>query len=237
MSFYSNFAEYYEAVFPFREEVYTFLRARMPEPPARILDAGCGTGHYCGRLAQDGFEALGIDLDPKMIAVAAARYPKARFLRLDMRDIGSLPGEFGAAFCIGNTASHLTRAELGGFLRDLAPRLRTQGRWILQVMNWDYILDRGGYTFRDRRLDERVVFERRYSDLSEERVRFSTRLISGGAPIFEGAVWLHPVRAEAYGRLHAAAGFRLVEHLGDFQGRAFDPGADTSNVLVFERAG
>jgi hypothetical protein len=152
-----------------------------------------------------------------------------------MRHIACLPGQLGAGFCIGNTASHLTREELSAFLRDLAPRLAERARWILQVMNWDHILDHGGYAFQDRRIGQGVVFQRAYTDLSEERVRFSTRLVSAGTPVFEGAVWLHPIRAETYRRLHADAGLRLVEHLGDFQGRPFDPRADTGNVLVFER--
>ena len=33
MSFYSDFAEYYEAVFPYRDEVYAFLKSHMPAGP------------------------------------------------------------------------------------------------------------------------------------------------------------------------------------------------------------
>ena len=40
---------------------------------ARILEAGCGPGHLSTRLARDhGFEVIGLDLDPAMIARAQA---------------------------------------------------------------------------------------------------------------------------------------------------------------------
>jgi SAM-dependent methyltransferase len=237
VSFYSDFADYYEQVFPFREEAYAFLRRCLLSPSGRILDAGCGTGHYCGRLAADGFQVVGIDLDPKMIEVAQARYPKAAFRRLDMREVGRLPGPFAGAFCIGNTVSHLSRDELGAFLRDLSPRLLPGAPWIVQPMNWDYILERGGYVFQPRRVGDAVSFERAYTDLSEDRVRFATRLLVQGAPVFEGDVWLHPIRTADYRQLHADAGLDLIEQRGDFQGRAFDAHADTGNVLVFRKRG
>jgi SAM-dependent methyltransferase len=237
MSFYSDFADDYEAIFPFREETYAFLRRRLPPAPARVLDAGCGTGHYCGRLSVDGYRAVGVDLDPKMIEVARARYPRAEFQRLDMRAIDALSPPFHGAFCIGNTASHLTQEELAAFLRDLAALLTDGAGWILQVMNWDHILERGGYAFQKRQMGDGVVFERAYSDLSEERVRFSTRLLRDGAPVFEGWVWLHPARSQTYRDLHRAAGFEIVEQLGDFQERAFEPHGDSGNVLVFRKSG
>jgi len=236
MSFYSDFAERYEAIFPFREAVYQFLRRRIA-PGSRVLDVGCGTGHYCGRLAADGYLATGLDLDPKMIEVAQARYPRAAFRQLDMRDLARLSPGFGAAFCIGNTLAHLPRADYPAFLRALAARLSPGARWVFQVMNWDAILDRGGHAFTPRGLGTGIVFERAYRDLSEERVRFVTRLVSGGRQVFEGEAWLYPVRAEAYRGLHAAAGFAELEHLGDFDGRPFSPAAAPASVFVFEKRG
>ncbi len=236
-SFYSDFADYYESVFPFREEVYAFLKSGFPAGSRRVLDVGCGTGHYCGRLAAEGYQTVGIDLDPRMIAASSERYPAASFRCLDMREAGGLAGMFDAAFCIGNVASHLTRAEFRAFLASLVRVLRSSGVWILQVVNWDYILGRGAYQFPPRTLDPGpATFYRDYRDISDDRVRFSTRLAAGGRTIFAGEVWLHPIRSEACLRLHQEAGFSLLGHFADFRRTPFDPARDSGSVFVFRKA-
>jgi SAM-dependent methyltransferase len=42
----------------------------LPEPPARVLDLGCGSGWTSSFLAQRGYEVLGIDIAPDMIRAA-----------------------------------------------------------------------------------------------------------------------------------------------------------------------
>jgi SAM-dependent methyltransferase len=236
VGFYAQFAEYYEAVFPYRDEVYTFLRSYVPREPCRILDAGCGTGHYCGRFATDGFEAVGIDLDPEMIEVARAHYPRASFHCLNMLDIGTLPPAFHAAFCIGNVAPHLTQDEFARFITEVHDVLRPGGMWVFQIVNWDYVLAHGSYPFQPRKLgDGTAVFLREYGEVSESRVRFLTRLVAGDRAVFEGDVWLYPLRTDAYVRLHGERGFELVDHFADFRRTPFAAMSDAGSVFVFRR--
>jgi SAM-dependent methyltransferase len=236
MAFYSQFAAYYEAVFPFREEVYAFLRSLLVPGGRRVLDAGCGTGHYCGRFAADGVEAVGIDLDPEMIQVARATYPRATFHCLNMLDVGTLRPPFDLSFCIGNSAPHLTQDEFGRVVAEATRLLHPGGLWVLQVMNWDFVLDRGGYPFRPRTLSGgEAVFLREYRDISESRLRFLTRLVSGERTVFEGDVWLYPLRSEAYLRLHAQHGLELVDHFADFSRTPYDPGSEAGSVFVFRK--
>jgi len=56
----------------------TFV-ASLVEPPARVLDAGCGTGRVAARLAALGYDVAGVDLDEQMIAVARERSPHLRW--------------------------------------------------------------------------------------------------------------------------------------------------------------
>lgn len=236
VGFYSEFAEYYEAVFPYREEVYAFLKNCMPVGSRRILDAGCGTGHYCGRLAADGFEVVGIDLDPQMIDVARKSYPQPTFHCMNMLEVGRLSPPFDLVFCIGNVAPHLTQPEFDGFVGDVARVLRPGGAWAFQVMNWDYVLAHGSYPFRPRKLGAGdAVFHREYRDVSESRLRFLTRLAAGDRTVFEGEVWLHPMRTKACLDLHRRHGFHLVEHVGDFQRAPFSAVSDTGSVFVFRK--
>ena len=76
--------------------------AGLLRPPARVLDAGCGTGRVAVRLADLGYDVVGVDLDESMLAVARAEAP-----HLDWRpgDLAAL--DLGEAFDLvlvaGNT--------------------------------------------------------------------------------------------------------------------------------------
>jgi len=236
VSFYSDFAEYYEAVFPYRDEVYAFLKSYVPEGPRRILDAGCGTGHYCGRLAADGFEVVGVDLDPQMIEMARRTYPGPTFHCADILEIGTLPPPFDLVFCIGNVAPHLTQDDFTRFVGEVWRILRPGGLWTFQIVNWDYVLTHGSYPFRPRKLGGgEAVFLRDYSDVSETRVRFLTRLVAGERTLFAGDVWLYPLRTDAYLRLHHDRGFSLVGHFTDFQRAPYVSASDAGSVFVFKK--
>jgi len=236
MSFYSQFAEHYEAVFPFQEATFAFLSGCLPAGGRRLLDAGCGTGHYCGRFAAAGLEAVGIDLDPEMIAAARRHYPAAAFHRLDMREIGTLPPPFDLIFCIGNSAPHLTQEEFDRLVGQVAALLRPGGVWTFQVLNWDAVLAAGGYPFRPRPLGAGgAVFHREYREVSESRLRFATRLEAGDRLLFQGEVWLYPMRTEAYLDLHARHGLELVGHFGDFRRAPYRQTEQGGSVFVFRK--
>jgi SAM-dependent methyltransferase len=47
----------------------------------RVVDLGCGSGIWAEALAQAGYEALGYDISPAMIAIARRRVPSAQFRR------------------------------------------------------------------------------------------------------------------------------------------------------------
>jgi SAM-dependent methyltransferase len=233
MSFYSRFASYYESVFPFSQGVYTLLRRHLPLPEAAVLDVGCGTGHYAGALAGEGFDVVGVDLDAEMIAYARAHYPGATFHVLNMLDIASLERVFDGVFCIGNTAAHLTRVEFARFLDRVRDRLAPTGPWILQVMNWDYVLTREAVTLPLIEAEGGVVFRRVYRDISEDRVTFETRLEVAGEVIFEDATPLYPLRSDDIVALHEERGFQLAAHLGSYDGAPFDPTRFSANIFVF----
>ncbi len=236
MGFYSAFAEYYEAVFPYRDDVYAFLQSHLPPGTRRILDAGCGTGHYAGRLAADGFEVVGIDVDPQMIDVARRNYPTPAFHCRNMTEVGALPAPFDFVFCIGNVAPHLTQEEFARVVGDVHAILRPGGVWVVQTVNWDYVLLHTPYTFPPKRLGAgEAVFLRAYRDVSESRVRFVTRLADGDRTVFEGDVWLYPLKADACARLHRDRGFERVEHVADFKRTPYAATADAGSVFVFRK--
>jgi len=238
MSFYTDFAGYFEAVFPFDPSVHSFLREHAPAGARRVLDVGCGTGDYTSAFANDGLEAVGIDRDREMVEVARARRVGPTFRVLDARDVARVEGLFDFTFSIGNVVSHLEQGDIPRFLDGVRGRLERSGVWILQVINWDHVLQRPSYRFPDIVVgDGRVVFTREYPEVSGDRLRFVTRLSRGDTTVFEGEVWLYPLRTSDCLAFHDSAGFELLGHYGDFHSIPFDPNAESSSVYVFRRRG
>lgn len=233
MDFYTEFAAHYEAIFPFSETVYSYLRRYLPAPPAAVLDVGCGTGHYVRRLERDGYWAVGIDLNAAMIDYARVHHPTTGFRVLNMLDITDLGQRFDAAACIGNTAAHLAQAQMATFLERVGKVLARDGVWVLQVMNWDYVIAQKHVVFPVIEGPGGVIFYREYRDISPEQVAFATRLEVGGATVFEDMTPLYPLRSDAIVALHEARGFALVDHAGSYGGAPFDPEVFSANIFVF----
>lgn len=237
-TFYSSFATYYEAIFPFSTGVYAFLRHAIPAHCRICVDIGCGTGHYAARLAENGLAMSAVDLDAEMIVYAQQHYPQVAVECMDMCAVATFPRVFGvaafeAAYCIGNTAAHLPPTDLATFLVDLARILRPGAVWIMQVMNWDYVLQHRAFTFPLIETENGVTFQRAYRDIAEEKVTFHTRLQSGSRVIFEDAVPLYPLRSSEIIRLHTQTGFTLRKHVGNYAGAAWDAHIFSANIFVF----
>lgn len=228
MSFYSDFAAHYERVFPLREGTLAFLRARLPA--GRLLDLGCGTGHYCGALG-----GVGVDLDPGMIAAARASYPAAEFHVLDLRDVASMAPPFGGAYCIGNVLPHLAPDDAADFLRALRGVLVPGAPFVVQTVNFDRLLPLDApYRFPDLDAGEGLVFRREYMPGDGDAIRFVTELREDDRLLFTAEDRLWPWRATDLIAACTEAGFVLREHYGDFTGAAF--AADRSGAVVLALA-
>lgn len=58
--------------------------ARLVAAGARVLDAGCGTGRVAIRLAELGYDVVGVDVDESMLAVAQRTAPELTWVRGDL---------------------------------------------------------------------------------------------------------------------------------------------------------
>lgn len=99
---------------------------------SHVLDAGCGFGRVGGHLAALGHTVVGVDIDPHLVATAAADHPGATWrvgdlAALDLATHGILE-PFDAIVCAGNVLTFVApgshRAVLAGFRRHLAPEGR-----------------------------------------------------------------------------------------------------------------
>lgn len=100
------------------------------EPGTPVADIGCGPGHVAGWLAGHGVRAVGIDLSPRMIEVAAAHYPDTEFRTGDLLSLPATDGEFGAAAVLYSII-HLEPDELAPALAELRRVIRPDGRMLV----------------------------------------------------------------------------------------------------------
>lgn len=60
--------------------VLAAMRARAPWAGRRLLDLGCGSGYWLGGYADEAAEVIGVEPDPRLLPLAAARDPRVRVL-------------------------------------------------------------------------------------------------------------------------------------------------------------
>lgn len=115
--------------------------AALAAPGAAILDAGCGTGRVAGHLLEQGYKAVGVDLDEVLIAEAQAVYPGGEWLVGDLAtfDYGSLTSVsvdpagsdgFDVIISAGNVMAFLDPASRIPTLTNLRGALGPDGRII-----------------------------------------------------------------------------------------------------------
>ncbi len=106
---------------------------------ATVLDIACGPGNITRYILKKRphFKILGIDLAPKMIALAKINNPEADFQLMDCRDINSIDKKYDAilcAFCL----PYISKEEAIQLIRDAAGLLHTNGIFYLSTMEDDY---------------------------------------------------------------------------------------------------
>jgi len=96
----------------------------------RVLDAGCGPGHWTRHLHELGILAEGIDLTPEFVEISRARFPDVPFR---VADLAALPVESGAlgGLLAWYSVIHTVPAEVPGLLNEFARCLRPGGSLLL----------------------------------------------------------------------------------------------------------
>ncbi len=233
MNFYQQLSVYYDEIFAVRPEELRFPAAQVAGRE-RLLDIGCGTGNKTVHFSSVASSIVAIDLDAGMIAKAGQNHARAniRYEVMDMLDIGRhFPAaSFGGILCLGNTLVHLdSPASIQGLLDKTHRLLAPQGRLVLQILNYDRILDGNVEHLPD--LDtEHVVFKRRYARQGG-LLRFITTLeVKGGGQPLTSDIPLYPLRKDELAASLERAGYSGLEFYGGFQGEPHT--ADSFITLV-----
>ncbi|MEU0836783.1 class I SAM-dependent methyltransferase [Streptomyces sp. NPDC005969] len=98
---------------------------------ARVLDAGCGTGRVMIRLAELGYDCVGVDLDASMLAVAQKQAPGLPWFQLDLAgfepDLLGIAPDFDLVVAAGNVFPLLAVGAEVTVVKRLAAALRPGG--------------------------------------------------------------------------------------------------------------
>ncbi len=100
--------------------------SRLVSPPATVLDAGCGTGRISIRLAELGYDVIGVDVDATMLEQARQEAPQLDWRLADL-SLLDLEQQADLVLLAGNTIPLLEPATLGVTARRLASHMAPGG--------------------------------------------------------------------------------------------------------------
>lgn len=224
MDFYTALSIYYDKIFAVSQSDLNFIASCIPSD-GRILDVGCGTGNKTV-LLKNAASITSIDLDAGMIEVARKHHaqPHVQYHQMDMRRIaeqfgnnGAEQGPFDAVLCLGNTLVHLPENELTLFLQGVKTVLRDGGSCVLQILNYNRILDKHISQLPVIET-EHVTFTRKYRWVNHE-MHFCTAItLRATDETLENDIVLYPLRTKALETLLLSAGFHAINWHGSFSG-------------------
>ena len=98
----------------------------------RLLDVGCGTGHWSSFFASMGYQVTGVDISPEMIAAAKAEALECSF---EIADACNLPFEDGAFAVAASMATLEFVADPPAMVREMARCTKPGGSLIIGTLN------------------------------------------------------------------------------------------------------
>lgn len=105
--------------------------------PGRLADLGCGTGRLCAHFAAKGYDCVGVDLSPEMLAAARAAGVRAEWVEANLVDLaGVADGSVRYAACLFSTLGMIRGVtERAAAIRAAYRVLEPGGRYVLHVHN------------------------------------------------------------------------------------------------------
>lgn len=194
------------------------LGVRPGDVGGPVLDLACGAGRHSRALRERGFEAVGVDLSVTLLARASEPFPRTAG---DMRCLPFADDSFAWVLNFFTSFGYFER-ERQNFevLEEIVRVLRPGGRFLIDFLNRDRVLDELQPREVRERGDRRIEIERWY-DGETRRINKRMRLEASGR---RPATYLESVRA--YDRDEVTIGARWagleVDALyGNFDGASY----------------
>jgi len=195
------------------------------EAPLRILDLGCGQGRHAIELARRGYDVIGLDASPYLLAVAAERARAAgvavEWQQGDMRQLAAT-GEFDLVVNLFTSFGYFhDDADNTAVLQAAASSLRPGGRLVLELLNGERVVrtfsEREWFTIGSMSVLDIQSLDRAANRLEVER----TVEADGHRETRRHSLRLYEGREIA--TLLEAAGFARVALYGGWDGEPFSP--------------
>jgi SAM-dependent methyltransferase len=128
------------------------------DPPALVLDAGCGTGRVAIELARRGYEVVGIDAEAAMLDTARTKGPDLQWMLGDLSSAALPESRFDVVVAAGNVMIFLELGTEAAVVSNLARTVAPGGLVVagfqvgrqLTLERYDALCDGAGLTLVHR---------------------------------------------------------------------------------------
>lgn len=228
--FYTAIADFYSGIFPYKPQQLSFVVQNMGSLNGKsLLDIGCATGELSYRLAQQGANVIGMDLNDDLLHRAQEKEVPAHLSfrtgnMLFLKDY-FVPGQFDGLVCFGNTLVHLNSlAEVGQTLKAMRDVLKSGAPLLLQILNYDYILQ--NHVSELPVIENDAIIFKRFYDFEEKTdstyVKFNTQLeIKSTGLVLNNSTPLLALQSETLKMLLHQSGFTNISLYADFKHTPF----------------
>lgn len=104
----------------------------VTRPGGRLLDAGCGTGHFAAVLSRPGIKVVGLDASPEMLKFARPRYQPSSLVQGDVEALPFAAGSFDTVVML-TVLEFLERPEAA--LSEAFRVLEPSGQFVVGFLN------------------------------------------------------------------------------------------------------
>lgn len=200
----------------------------------RILDLCCGFGRHTIEMAKRGYDMVGLDLSlpllQKGLSEAQRRKLSIKFIHGDVREL-NFNGVFDACFCVHTSFGYFDDKTNFNVFGGIFKALKTGGRFVLEVLNRDYIIQqmprRKWWEGSDCLFLEEVSFNNETSVLHNKRT-----FIYDDNRAWEQYIYIRLFSLHELQSMLRLSGFKILEVSGHVAGRGAFFGAESPHIII-----
>lgn len=232
-----SFREDYVLVYQHRDEQsadkeIANLLSHLPiKRSGRVLDLCCGSGRHSRALARRGYEVVGVDLSPVLLALAEEHntYENLTFFQHDMREI-PFENEFDIVVNLFTSFGYFaTDEENQRVIQNMAKALKSGGEVVIDYLNPPFV-KANLVPESTREIEGLLIEEKRW--IEDSFVKKSITIKDAEAA--EPRQYLEQVRLFEAGEMEEMlkrAGFRAIQLFGDYSFAPYQ--AEKSQRMIF----